>query len=91
MLGAKERAAGTAPKNNLHVESYPNSTQESSKNIKQDIGELLWCLQFPVGELSQVGWALFERLLRRHVALNYTSKCLSEPLESTNTLQGVSG
>jgi hypothetical protein len=42
----------------------------SSRNLKQEIGELLFSLEFPLGqELHQVGWGLFERLLRRYVDL----------------------
>ena len=93
MRSKKEGAAprkATPSTNQLKIK-YQKESAKSSRNLRNEIGELLWCLQFPVGELSQVGWGLLERMLRRHVALNYTSKRLSEPLESTNTLQGVSG
>ena len=65
---------------------------KSSRNIRHEIGELLWCLQFPIGqELSQIGWGLLERMLHRYIALNYTSKRLSEPLETAISGRGVSG
>ena len=70
---------------------YQKEYAKSSRNLRYEIGELLWCLQFPLGEMSQVGWGLFERMLRRYISLKRASKCLSEPLESTISGQGVSG
>ena len=73
MLSAQKGAAPTAPKCNRQDESYRNGVLVSSKNLKYEIGELLFCLELPVGPgLSQVGWALFERLLRRYVGLTHT-------------------
>ena len=69
MLRQKERAAGAAPKSELRFKSYRGHALQSTGNLKYDIGKLLFCLQFPIGqELSQVGWGLLERLLRRYVA-----------------------
>ena len=71
----KERAAclaqQAAPKYDSHAKAYPNDPPLSSENLKSEIGELLWCLEFPLGkELAQSGWKLFERLLRRYMNLN---------------------
>ena len=68
MLSAKERGAGTAPNDNRRGKSYRSRRGESS--LKLEIGELLFCLQFPVGrELSHCGWELLERRLRRRTDL----------------------
>lgn len=57
------------PKNNRQNESYRSGLLTSRKNLKIEVGELLFCLKFPVGrELSQIGWGLLERLLRRYVS-----------------------
>ena len=86
---AVHRADGTA-RNKLHSKPYPKAAPMSS--LQSEIGILLLCLQFPIGpELSQAGWVLFERLLRRHIGLGVPPKRLSEPLQSTISMQGVSG
>lgn len=63
--------------------------------LKSEIGTLLLCLQFPVGhEVSQIGWTLFERMLRRYVGLrNYQNARQGHPgcAESTNRSQRVVG
>jgi len=62
---AAETAAGT---NKLHGIAYRGANALSS--LQSEIGTLLLCLQFPVGQpLSQIGWGLFERLLGRYVDL----------------------
>jgi hypothetical protein len=82
-------AAGDSKQRN---EAYPSAESLSRRNLRQEIGILLLCLQFPVGQdVSQIGWTLFERLLRRYMGLKCASKCLSEPSESSNARQGVSG
>lgn len=94
MLRKKQRAAVAATAQTIEHQSksYRNDLLTSSRNLQQDIGELLFCLEFPVGnELRQLGWMLFERLLRRHMGLVVLPKSVSEPLESTNTRQGVFG
>ena len=69
MLAQKGGVAGAAPHDNQHDKSYRSSEVQSSRSLKQQIGTLLYCLQFPVGsELSHTGWGLLERLLRRYVA-----------------------
>lgn len=87
----KKAAMGVAAIQKEHQnKAYQKDTPVSS--LKSEIGTLLFCLQFPVGpELSQAGWVLFERLLRRHIGLGVPPKCLSEPLQSTISMQGVSG
>jgi len=93
-MRAKKKGAAaptTAQTIEHRTESYRSDLLPSSNNSKSDIGELLWSLQFPVGELQQIGWGLFERLLRRHIGLGVPPKCLSEPLQSTISRQGVSG
>ena len=73
MLMKKAGAADTAPKNNRQLELYRRGLTMSRKNLKHEIGELLFCLELPVGqELTQIGWALFERLLRCYVDLTHT-------------------
>mgnify|MGYP001091229636 CR=1 FL=1 len=92
MLSAKARAAGTAPKNNRQVELYRGGSLTSREILQQEIGELLFSLEFPVGqEIRQLGWLLFERQLRRYVGLRVPPKWLSEPLQSTISRQGMSG
>ena len=85
-------ALTTAPKNHRQAQSYRNVQLASSENLRCEIGELLFCLEFSVGpELRQLGCELFERLLRRYVCLKCASKCLSEPSKLTNSGQGGSG
>ena len=93
MLSKKQGAAAptTARMIKHRTESYESGMLTSREILQQDIGELLFCLQIPIGELSQTGWALFERLLRRYMGLKCASGCLSEPLQSTISRQGVSG
>lgn len=86
MLSAKERAADTAPKNNRQIGSYRSGLLTSNKNLKQEIGELLWSLQFPLSkELSQIGWMLFEQSLRRYVDLRLIPQSLPERPGSTKS------
>lgn len=80
----EERAAAptTAPQSQLQIASYQKPAPESS--LKSEIGELLWCLEFPVGqELAQSGWKLFERLLRLYVDLRLLPHSRPEPSQST--------
>jgi len=92
MLSAKERAAGTAPKSNRQVESYRSVVLASRKNPKDDIGELLWGLQFSVGsELQQIGWGLFEKLLRLYMGLGVPPQSAHKHVESTISPQRLSG
>jgi len=72
MLRKKQRAAAptTAQTSEQQCETYRNGVLTSSKNLKYELGELLFCLELPVGPgLSQIGWELFERRLRRYVDL----------------------
>lgn len=80
-MKTKKAAAGTAAKKSkLQIELYQKSKPLSS--LQSEIGTLLLCLQFPLGqELSRIGWVLFERLLRRYVGLRI----------SQNTYQGHPG
>ena len=82
----------TASKKQL-LKTYQVCASESS--LKSEIGTLLLCLQFPIGkELSQIGWVLFERLLRRYVGLRISQRARqghSGSVESTNAGQRVSG
>ncbi len=58
-----------ADQTKLLKESYLNSASLSS-NLKREIGELLFCLEFPVGqELCCIGWGIFEKMLRQYVDL----------------------
>ena len=64
MLSTKEGAACTAPNDIRQNKSYRSRLTESS--LKLEIGELLFCLQFPVGrELRHIGWRLLEQLICR--------------------------
>ena len=79
MLTKSGRAAArtTTPKNNLQNASYPVCAKRSSGNLQIDIGELLFCLVFPLDrELNQLGWRLFDRLLRRYVDLKHTGESI---------------
>ena len=61
---------------------YPQTKSLSS--LKSEVGELLWCLEFPLGkELAQSGWQLFERLLRRYVDLRPLPHSGPEPSQAT--------
>ena len=63
-----QQAAG---KNHSQRRTYRKAAPLSS--LKSEIGELLFCLEFPIGqELTQVGWGLFERWLRQYVDLIHT-------------------
>ena len=87
----KEKAAAkgaTASGKNRLGEAYQSPAPEST--LKSEIGTLLLCLQFPVGQpLSQIGWQLFERLLRRYVDARVVPQSGPEPPESTNGSQRV--
>jgi hypothetical protein len=91
MKTKKAAVLPAAEKIELQRVSYPKTESLSNINLKQEIGTLLLCLQFPVGELRQVGWGLFERMLKRYIALYYTSKGVSGPSESSNVGKRVSG
>ncbi len=93
MRSKKEGAAAltTTPSTNQLKVKYQKQPATSSRNLKHDMGELLWSLQFPVGELSQTGWKLFERLLRRYVGLVVPHQSVSEQAGTTISPQGVSG
>lgn len=59
----------TAEKTDLHKTSYKKAATLSI-NLKQEIGELLFCLQFPVEQrFSWIGWGIFEKMLRQYVDL----------------------
>ena len=80
----KDRAAAstTAPTIELHGKSYQDRVPLS--NLKSEIGTLLLCLQFPIGQpLSQIGWELLERLLRRYVNGRVLSQSGPEPSQAT--------
>jgi hypothetical protein len=73
MLAQKTGAAPTAPKPKRQGKSYNRYVLKSSTKIKDDIGELLWSLQFSVdGELEERGWQALERLLRRYIGIVHT-------------------
>jgi hypothetical protein len=96
MIAEKNRGRGVRhnPHDPMSMNTNYNEnwTLMSRENLKCEVGELLFCLELPIGcEFRQLGWALFERLLRRYVGLNYTSKGVSEPLESSNVDRRVSG
>jgi hypothetical protein len=77
MLGAKERgpAVTATPKPKQQRRSYSRYVLKSSTKIKDDLGTLLWSLQFEVdGELEQVGWQTLERLLRKYVDVAHTRR-----------------
>jgi hypothetical protein len=68
MKSKKATELPVAVKSKLQIRPYHMSEPLSS--LKSEIVIILLCLQFPVGhELSQIGWMLFERLLRRYVDL----------------------
>jgi hypothetical protein len=89
--------SGGSPKqtasNNQLTKAYPKA--ESLSSLKSEIGILLLCLQFPIGhEVSQIGWTLFERLLRRYVRRRISQSAFqrrSGCAESSNASQRVSG
>ena len=89
---AVHRADGTAQVK-LHKTAYPKA--DSLSTLKSEIGILLLCLQFPVGrEPSQIGWTLFERLLRRYVSSRISQSIFqgrSGCAERTNCRQRVVG
>jgi len=69
----KTGAEPTAPKPNQRRKSYNRYVLKSSTKIKDNLGELLWSLQFEVdGELEQRGWETLERLLRRYIGIVHT-------------------
>ena len=73
MLSKKEVTAPTAPKPKRRRQSYNRYVLKARTKIKDDIGELLWSLQFSVeGELEQAGWQALERLLRRYIEIVHT-------------------
>lgn len=74
LIKSKEAAARTTTsKRHRQKESYPICIAESRGNLRNDIGEILFCLEFPLGrELSQRGWRLFERWLRRYMDSKHT-------------------
>jgi hypothetical protein len=95
-MKTKKAAAGTAAGNSKQQnKAYPSAESLSSRNLRQEIGILLLCLQFPVGrELSQIGWTLFERLLRRYVSRRISQSAFRGRCgcaERTNGRQGVLG
>jgi len=68
----KERAAAptTAPKPKQRRKLYNRYVLKARTKSKDDLGELLWSLQFSVdGELEQAGWQVLERLLRRYIGI----------------------
>lgn len=70
MLAQKERAAGAAPGQQVQAQVYKQSEAVSNQSLREQIGELLFSLEFPVSrEVSELGWRLFERLLRRYISL----------------------
>ena len=73
MLAQKTGAAPTAPKTNRRTKPYKRYVLKSSTKIKDDLGELLWSLQFSIdGELGQRGWQTLERLLSRYIGIVHT-------------------
>ena len=68
---AIKKAAGlTAAIQNEQHKSYQGMITMSTEIPKKKIGELLFCLEFPIGkEISQVGWGLFEVLLPQYIEL----------------------
>ena len=66
MKTKKAAVLPAAGKSTLQIKPYQKS--EPLSNLKSEIGILLLCLQFPLGQkVSRIGWTLFERLLRRYV------------------------
>ncbi len=71
-------AEATAQDYNRQKISYRTCELKSRKNLKREIGELLFCLEFPLGkELRQLGWGLLERLLYRHIDATRLSQGVS--------------
>lgn len=67
--GIKKASAGTlAEGKELQGKSYQGIITLSTENLKEQIGELLFCLELPVGkELCQIGWSLFKILLLQYI------------------------
>jgi hypothetical protein len=90
-----KKAAVLPAAGNNKLRFVPYQKSKPLSILKSEIGILLFCLQFPVGqELSQVGWELFERLLRRYVDLIiYQNARQGHPgyVESANGSKRVSG
>ncbi len=58
-----------AAQNQLLKESYLKKAPMSTK-LKLEIGELLFCLEFPIGQrMRSNGWRLLEKMLRSYVDL----------------------
>jgi len=75
MLSAKAGAAPTAPINTEQNESYQSDMLTSNKNLRHEIGELLFCLELPIGrEYRQIGLELLEGLLRCYVSLTHAGE-----------------
>jgi hypothetical protein len=69
----KTGAAPTTPKRKHQSKTYRRYELRSRTKIKDDIGELLWSLQFSIeGDLEQAGWQTLERLLRRYIGVMHT-------------------
>jgi len=74
----------TASKTKFKNTPYNKTALLSS--LRAEIGTLLLFLQFPVGqELSQVGWTLFERLLRRYIDCRVLPQGASEQPQAKNS------
>jgi hypothetical protein len=85
-------AKATAQNCNRQNELYRTFEPKSSRKLKQEVGELLFCLEFPVGwQLRQFGWGLLERLLCRYIDSTRLSQGVSHKPGLPKPEQRVSG
>ena len=91
MLKKSGEAGASAAPTSVNIQSGGAYLKaESLSSLQSEIGELLWCLEFPIGrELALMGWGLFERLLRRYVDGRAAPHSGSESPESTKGSQRV--
>jgi len=75
MVAKRRKAAAptTAPKNNQPNKDYSISNEQSSEKLKEQLGEVLFYLQTPLGRKQRtVYWNIFENMLREYSGLrNY--------------------
>lgn len=77
-MKTKKASAGTlAERNKRQKTSYLRATTMSTENLKEHIGELLFCLELPMGQnLKWMGWEILENMLRRYVDLRISGNNL---------------
>ena len=77
-MKTKKAVAGTTAKHiKRHNKPYPKTEARSRANLKQEVGELAFYLQFPIGQdLGHFGWELLERRLREYINLTHSGRTL---------------